>query len=475
MYVIGYFDVPFSDAVAVGYGNYSLDLASFFINRTSIVNESINWSWFIKDKNEIKSEGFGYLGLGGIIFFVYLIYYFLKNFKIIIKNKNFIPILLITIICFLIAISNKVHLLNYPIIEIKIPEIINGFLGIVRASGRIIWPVYYLLFIISIILIYKNFPKKNSIFVLILILIIQIVDIYPGIHSHYNSKAFVNQKKIDTSTFWKKMTKENSTLRTTYINNQSKFMHKLRHVLLSKEIKQTDISIHGRYNRKLASEARSILYSQFDKKKVSNGIVYAIDNKNHLRNLYYLFKNENIGFFFQDNSWFLIKGYRNEMRKNDFEMLNNYSPLVLQSNEYHYFNFKNSNSLHGLGWTHSLDTQQKGIWSEGNVSSILFKLDENVKDEFNIEIKLNSILTNKNNPLIFEIFLNDISYKKIVLMDVKDLKNSSILLNLNKKSLKDKNIYLKFKIKNPITKLELLKSPDARRLGVLIESIKLNT
>ena len=37
-----------------------------------------------------------------------------------------------------------------------------------------------------------------------------------------------------------------------------------------------------------------------------------------------------------------------------------------------------------------------------------------------------------------------------------------------------KNIFhIKFFIDNPITKLELLESPDARRLGILVESIVL--
>ena len=32
MFVVGYFDVPFTDALAYGYGNYSLDLAEKIIN-----------------------------------------------------------------------------------------------------------------------------------------------------------------------------------------------------------------------------------------------------------------------------------------------------------------------------------------------------------------------------------------------------------------------------------------------------------
>lgn len=475
MYIIGYFDVPFSDAIALGYGNYSLDIASFFINRTSLVNGSMNWSLFIKDKTEIWSEGFQYLGLGGILLLFYLIYIFITKFKDVTKNKNFIPILLLTVVCFLIAISNKIHLFNNLILEIEIPKTIYGLLSLVRASGRMIWPIYYLIFIIAIIKIYQKFPKKKSFVILILILIIQIADIYPGIKAHFNSQAFVKQKKIDDISFWKKMAKENPILRTTYLDNQSKFLHNLRELLLLREIKKTDISIHGRYNRKQASIARSNLYDQFEKKKIPNGVIFAIDNFNHLRDLHHIFKDENVGFFFRNNNWFVVNGYRDEMTKNDFEMLNNFLPKVLKSNEIFYLDFKNKESIHGLGWTHSNNSKKKGIWSEGNISNILFKLDKKVKDNFNLEIKFNSILTKVDNPIIFEIYLNETSFRKIILKNIQDLNKNSLILKLNKKEFQGNIIHLKFKIKNPVTKLELLKSPDARKLGILIESIKINS
>ena len=34
-------------------------------------------------------------------------------------------------------------------------------------------------------------------------------------------------------------------------------------------------------------------------------------------------------------------------------------------------------------------------------------------------------------------------------------------------------VYIKFIINNPVTKLELLQSPDARQLGILVENLEL--
>ncbi|RUA15052.1 MAG: hypothetical protein DSY31_01210, partial [Alphaproteobacteria bacterium] len=44
-----------------------------------------------------------------------------------------------------------------------------------------VWPIYYLIFIASLVLIYKKIKtKKNALLILIIILFIQIIDISSG-------------------------------------------------------------------------------------------------------------------------------------------------------------------------------------------------------------------------------------------------------------------------------------------------------
>ncbi len=470
MFVVGYFDVPFTDALAYGYGNYSLDLASFFINKTNVVNGSIYWSSIFKGKNITSPESFAYLGLGGILFLILFITLFIKDFKKISENKIFLPFLLIILIFLIISVTNKIYIQNQLIFSFDIPNILYGLLSIVRASGRLVWPVYYLIFLFSIIYIYKKFSNSRSIIILISVFFIQLIDIYPGIKRHFNSDAFIKEKSLDTS-FWNNLSKDNIILRTTYLNNQSRFLLELRNVLMSKNIIQTDISIHGRYNRKKASIARSKLYNNFENNNFPKNIIFAVDNLNHLRHLKFLFQDKNIGFFFRDNIWVAVSGYKEEMTKDDKDNLKKYEPIVLKKNEINYLKFNDNKSIHGLGWTHNLGSNKKGIWTEGNNSSLLFKLDENLDQDLKVEIKINSILTKDNNPLNFKILVNDKFYKNFNLKTLKELNNNTIFLDIDKSSFNGNTFHIKFLIENPITKLELLKSPDARMLGILIESI----
>ena len=302
------------------------------------------------------------------------------------------------------------------------------------------------------------------------IFLLQVIDIYPGIKRHFNSDAFVKERSLDNY-FWNNLSEKNSILRTTYLNNQSRFLLELRNVLMLKNIIQTDISIHGRYNRKKASIARSKLYNNYENKNFPKNIIFAIDNLNHLRHLKFLFQDKNIGFFFRDNIWVAVYGYKEEMTKDDKNNLEKYEPIVLKKNEVNYLKFNDNKSIHGLGWTHNLGSNKKGIWTEGNNSSLLFKLDENLDEDLKVEIKINSILTKDNNPLNFKILVNDKLYKNFNLKNVEELSNNIIFLDIDKSSFNGNTFHIKFLIKNPITKLELLKSPDARMLGILIESI----
>ena len=308
---------------------------------------------------------------------------------------------------------------------------------------------------------------------MLLLLFFQIIDIYPGLNKHYNSKAFISEKKIINYSFWNNLTKKNSILRTTYLNNETHFLTSLRKILLLKNIKSTDISKHGRYNRRLASISRSNLYKSFNQYQMKKNIIFAIDNKNHLRNLKYLFKNKDVGFFLRDDSWFAVSGYNKQMTQYDKKELEKYEPITLPKSNKIYLNFSDENSIQGFGWTHNYHSKVNGIWTEGNIANLLFKLNKNISKNFIILIKLNSLITKKNDVINFDIDVNNLFSKKFNLKNITDLKDNSIFINVDKNLIEEDIVYIKFKIKNPVTQLELLKSPDARQLGLLIESLEI--
>ena len=63
----------------------------------------------------------------------------------------------------------------------------------------------------------------------------------------------------------------------------------------------------------------------------------------------------------------------------------------------------------------------------------IFKLNKNTSNNFILKIKLNSIITKKNDEINFDIDVNNLFSKKFNLRNIKDLKDSSISINVDKK------------------------------------------
>ena len=159
-YISGYFQISAFDAMGFGYGFYSFNLAGFIDPQTT--KDSLNWSIFFKDiKNTNgQSEGFSYLGLGGIILLIFFLINFFRDKGSIKLSK--LPFIIIFLICFLLSVSNIIYLGNNIILEYQLPKLIYGLLSITRASGRFIWILYYLIIIFGIISIFQLFSNKNK-------------------------------------------------------------------------------------------------------------------------------------------------------------------------------------------------------------------------------------------------------------------------------------------------------------------------
>ena len=85
--------------------------------------------------------------------------------------KNFI---FVSIIFTLWALSNKISIGSYTILEVPLNKYIFGLLSIIKSTGRVFWIVNYFFLILSLIIIYKCLGNKNSVLAITFFFIIQI-------------------------------------------------------------------------------------------------------------------------------------------------------------------------------------------------------------------------------------------------------------------------------------------------------------
>ncbi|MBD5524300.1 MAG: hypothetical protein HDR04_07755 [Lachnospiraceae bacterium] len=164
-----------------GFGYFSMNLNALF-NPASL--GGYTWSNILKTQSQTLGnyDGFNYLGVGILITILTFAIVFLLirpwN-KVIDKLKRYCFLVLACGLLTMFAISNVVTFNERILFTIPLPAFITELCGIFRASSRMFYPVYYLIFIFLLIMIWNVRSKigVTSVYILIGILtIVQIAD-----------------------------------------------------------------------------------------------------------------------------------------------------------------------------------------------------------------------------------------------------------------------------------------------------------
>ena len=166
--IFGYFLFGFSHILPQtgSYGELSMNLNAF-INPDSI--PSILGT---RPTNPLQYEGFNYWGIGLILIVLAACLLDGENF---IKHSVFylVPAMLLIVM----AVSNEAYFDKTLIWRFDIPEWMNSFLSIFRSSGRLVWPLYYLvLFVALYVLAKKSENNKIAVLLAALCVILQAAD-----------------------------------------------------------------------------------------------------------------------------------------------------------------------------------------------------------------------------------------------------------------------------------------------------------
>ena len=472
LYIVGYFNMRPADTLGLGFGVHKMNLLSMF----DPVN-LISWSWFLPDIKLSRGEeieGFNYFGLGQIVMFLFAFVLFLnKNYKtnlFSIKNNKEIKILLIISI-FLIfwSLSNKISFGSYTLVEIPLNKYVYGVLSILKGTGRMFYIVSYFLLILSILIIFKCFNKKKSLLIITSFLIIQIADTSAGIKYRINILEPISTEIRLKDQIWEDLFKKYKILKTTYPINYHRHFWDFSYFMEKYNIEKTNIVALSRTKRKAAAEIRYYTYDNFRKKKLALNTVYAIYDLNHLRHLKHLLKNENVGFFYRDNIWAMVRAEKERMNDNDKEIFKNTKLKLLEINEKKSLYFEDGDNYYGFGWSHNF--KKPGIWSEGPISTLLFRTDKSYGD-LKLEIFCKPYITKKNNTLEFDTYVNNLFNKNTKLANNNQDEKFEILVN--KELIKNNEIKIDFKFKNLVSPYEVRETPDSRKLGILIKTIKIS-
>ena len=174
MWVIGYFVMDVADTVSEGFGIFSMNLLA------PINPAPYNFA-FLSTKSLVtyhQWEGFNYLGFGLLLLIVVAGYEFVRRKGVYIARRD-LPLILIALVLFMLALSNKITFGRFVLFEADLPDFFDKVCNVIRANGRMFWPVSYLLMLAAIAIIVRYNNAKKAMLLLFVFVAIQIADFRP--------------------------------------------------------------------------------------------------------------------------------------------------------------------------------------------------------------------------------------------------------------------------------------------------------
>jgi hypothetical protein len=123
-------------------------------------------------------EGYNYLGLGIIVLLVLGI---IKRPKAVLwlADRRLIPLVGLAVVCTAIAVSTSVSFGPSVLFDVPLPGVMMNALHSLRASGRLFWPAYYLLFVAALSLTFWGWKEPYRTLILVVALAVQAADLMP--------------------------------------------------------------------------------------------------------------------------------------------------------------------------------------------------------------------------------------------------------------------------------------------------------
>jgi hypothetical protein len=193
---------------SVGAGVSSGGFGYLRLNLVSLINP-MGWSFVLPDIPVAKGdyEGFNYLGLG-IILLALVAIPSLLSFKTgmfhQIRKRPFLLLAMIGLLLF--SVSNRLGIASFNY-EYVLPTPLLDLANIFRASGRMFWPIYYLVLLAIIFLVVRGYSKRVATMMLGLALLIQVIDTSKGwssMRAHYMDNPSATWNTGMTDSFWGK-------------------------------------------------------------------------------------------------------------------------------------------------------------------------------------------------------------------------------------------------------------------------------
>lgn len=172
----------------LGYGYFSMNLNAPFNPRAV---GDYQWSFVlgVHPQQGGQYDGFNYLGLGVLFFLGFVLVHFVLRraqgpgglVRVLWRDgrrfvRHRLPLVVMCLFLTAFAVTNVVVLGGRTLAVIPLPEILLSLAGIFRASARMFWPVYYLIFAFVLRYFFRHFRGRAATVLVWLLAAVQLGD-----------------------------------------------------------------------------------------------------------------------------------------------------------------------------------------------------------------------------------------------------------------------------------------------------------
>ncbi|MCF2556330.1 hypothetical protein JQM64_02115 [Fournierella massiliensis] len=192
----------------VEYGYFSMNLNALW---NPISRWDTHWSRLLPVQNQTGGnyDGFNYLGLGFLAGWVLLALFVAVRRRALPKKLpglvlRHAGLLAMCLCCTAFAVSHVVTANGATLFRLGLPQALVRLCTVFRSSGRMFWPVYYLLFLGCLLLLLRCFSARGSAVLVLVLAAVQLWDISPALAERGNEMRQYETEYLNplTSDFW---------------------------------------------------------------------------------------------------------------------------------------------------------------------------------------------------------------------------------------------------------------------------------
>jgi hypothetical protein len=228
--------------------------------------------------NVYEWEGINYIGLGIFAGMAVALITLRRDTIRPLLSSTFLPLIAAVLAMAIFALSHRVAFGSIELFRLPLPDWLEKFFNIFRSSGRMFWPLGYLIIFGTLTLISRQVRASLALAIAAACVLIQIVDTQRGWRSLYvgENKIGASFRTALVSPVWEALAPHYQRVRNVPVENEPKFWRELSWYAETHGM-ATDAAYLGRVDPTALANANSVAQQALVDGSFDTGAVYALD------------------------------------------------------------------------------------------------------------------------------------------------------------------------------------------------------